>query len=458
MSAWVIFRRARTILFAYLALVGLAWTTLFAIFLFREFSHFSRDQKIVVIGLLAVYLFTAILLYLMIVVQFVFWWDVARVFALLSLHTGGSMLFMHLSPKFPCRGFGTVSMCRKYVHTILIGCWVFTGTVLCFTIALVIMGFIPRPVESLQGGEEDGFPLSPSSFGTGESVDEEGVEGHTSFYSIDSRTGLVTFQDQGALLDAALYPDSDSKPISGTRQETITEGPPHLLEKIQNSPILSLTHDNDGTTSSGNTPRGRASVVSGTQRVKLYQSDPFCDPTSPPVSINSQASMIRTDVGEGTLRNPPTLVTTQRDRATENTPTLYSVHHHSLPTWFGNNSKPERTSPDHWQTETPSAHSFDSFAAGVHSKWVGPTSRAVPPPALTPGVARSHTTFGDPVGPTYDISRVRKMSAPTETMRHSRVRQPTDLHAKEGLERGSDGQVWDQTQWQRLVLSAAGKS
>src|SRR6266581_1737271 len=97
-------------------------------------------------------------------------------------------------------------------------------TVLCFAIALGIMGFIPRPVESLQGAEEGSFPPSPSSFGTGESADEEGVEGHTSFYSIDSRTGLVIVQDQGALLDAALSPDSDSKPISGTRQETITGG------------------------------------------------------------------------------------------------------------------------------------------------------------------------------------------------------------------------------------------
>lgn len=288
-------------------------------------------------------------------------------------------------------------------------------TVLCFAIALGIMGFIPRPVKSLQGEEGDDFPPSPSSFGTGESANEEGVERHTSFYSFDSRTGLVTYQDQGTLLDAALSPDSDSRPISGTRQETITEGPPHLLEKFQNSPVP-----------------------------------------------GPQVSMIRTDVGEGTLRDPPILVTTQRDRATEDTPTLYSVHHHSLPTSFGSNSNPEQTSPDHLQTDTASAHSFDPLAAGVHSKWVGPTSHAVHPPALMPGVARSrgHTAFGGSVGPTYDISRVHEMSAPTGTMRHFSgdvVRQPTDLHA-EGSERRSDGQSWDQTQWQRLVLSAAGKS
>jgi len=477
-------------LFAFLALVCLTWTTLFAVFLSREWSHFARVQKVVVVGLLALYGCTAILLYLMIVVHYVFWWDVARVIALLSIHAVSSVLFMHFSPNFPCRGFSTESMCRNYVHTMLIGCWVFTGIVFCFAIALGIMAFIPRPVESLPG-EED-VPPSPASFGTGSPTDEER---HTSFYSIDSRTGLVTYKDQSPLLDVALSPDSDFTPISRAFQETITEGPPRHLQGSQNSPILSLSHDdstNDGTISRGDFPGDRTSVGSGPQRVVLFQSDPFRDLTSPPSSINSQASMIRTGVGGEIsplsedrpgrtlpsipLRNPPTLVTTQRDRATEYTPSFYSIHHHhhSLPTSFESDSKPEPTSPDHLQAMTPSAYSFHSLAASVHSKWAEPTSHAMPPPALTPGVSRFREPFAfwGLTGLTYVApfgawgskpGLVRKISEPTGTMQRfsgDAVRQPTDLHVKESSfpRRGSDGQIWDRTQWERLVLRAAGKS
>jgi len=365
-------------------------------------------------------------------------------------------------------------------------------TVLCFAIALGIMAFIPRSVGSLPGEEEDDVPPSPASFGTGSPTDEEK---HTSFYSIDSRTGLVTYKDQSALLDVALSPYSDSTPISRAHQETITEGPPRRLQGFQNSPILSPSHDNstnDRTISRGGTPGDRTSVGSGPQRSELFQSDPFRDPTSPSSSINSQASMIRTGVGgeippfsedrpdrtlpSFPLRDPPTLVTTQRDRATEYTPTFYSIyhHHHSLPTSFESNSKPEQTSPDRLQAMTPSAYSFHSLAASVHSKWAEQTSHAVPPPALTPGVSR----FREPVafwgltGPTYvapfgawgsKLGLMRKISEPTGAMQHFSgdvVRQPTDLHVKESPfpRRGSDGQVWDRTQWQRLVLSAAGSS
>jgi hypothetical protein len=337
-------------------------------------------------------------------------------------------------------------------------------TVLCFAITLAIMGFIPQPVEPLQERSVEVPSSHSSSFGMGEYVDV-GVDGHTSFYSFNSRTGLVTFQDQGALPDV-----SDSRPIGRTRQVTFTEPPPHLREKFQNSPILNFTHYNDGTVFKGNTPRGRPTVVPGTQRVKSFQIDPFYDPTSPPTSINSQASMIRTNVGEGTLREPPALVTTQRGRATtQNTLTRYSTHYPSYPTSFGSKSKPNQTFP---QTETPPAYSLDSLAAGVRAE---PISHAVPPPALTPGVTRFRgpMAFGGPVDPTYDIPfgpwgsksshvRVRNMSEPARNMRQlsgKGVRQPTDLRADEGQlprpRRGSDGQL---EQWQRLVLSAAGKS
>jgi hypothetical protein len=396
-------------------------------------------------------------------------------------------------------------MCRNYVHTILIGCWTFTGvgkisrmhsrlatlrhsmlTVLCFAIALGIMAFIPRPLETFPGEEEGDVPPSPASFGTGSPMDEER---HTSFYSIDSRTGLVTYNDQGAHLDTAFSSDSDSTPVSRTHQATIVEGLPRYLQGLYDSPTLRRSHSdstNGGTISRGDTPRDRISVVSRPQWVELFQSDPFQDPTSPPTSINSQASMIRTGVGGEisplskdrpnstlsliSLRDPPALVATQRDRST-----LYPIHHHSLSAPFESDSKPEQASPDHLQAITPGAYSFHSLAASVHSKWAEPTSHTVPPLALMPGIAHFHeplSFWGGLTSPTYVApfgargskpGLMRTISDPTGTMRHISVdvvRQPADLHVKDSPfpRRGSDGQVWDRAQWQRLVLSAAGKS
>ena len=359
-------------------------------------------------------------------------------------------------------------------------------TVLCFAIALVVMAFIPRPMETFPGEEEDDVPRSPASFVSGSPMDEERC---TSFYSIDSRTGLVTYKDQGALLDMALSPDSDSTPVSRTHQATIVEGLPRYLQGSYGSSTLRRSHSmptNGGTISRGDTPSDRISVVSMPQWVELFSSDPFRDPTSPPTSINSRASMIRTGVGGEisplskdrpnstlsltSLRDLPALVTTQRDRST-----VYSIHHHSLSAPFESNSKPEQASPDHLQAITPDAYSFHSLAASVHSRWAEPTSHTVPPLALMPGVAHFHEPLaflGGLTGPTYVApfgargskpGLMRSISDPTGTMRHisgDEVRQPADLHVKESPfpRRGSDGQVWDRAQWRQLVLSAAGKS
>ncbi|KAI0302079.1 hypothetical protein BC826DRAFT_496636 [Russula brevipes] len=207
MSAWVIFRRARISLFAFLILVCLAWAVLFAVFLSHEWSHFSKFQKMAVVGLLSLYVFTAILLYLMVVVQFQFWWDVVRVFSLLVVHTAGTVWFKLYSPRFPCRGFGPEKRCRQFVYTILIGCWALSGIMLCFTITLGIMAFVPRPVEPFPGSEEDEAPPSPSSFKAGSPSDEHRP---MSFYSIDSRTGLVTYKNKGQLFEETLSPGPSS--------------------------------------------------------------------------------------------------------------------------------------------------------------------------------------------------------------------------------------------------------
>ncbi|KAI0306530.1 hypothetical protein B0F90DRAFT_767016 [Multifurca ochricompacta] len=162
MNAWTFFRRARIILLSFLVMSCLAWTTLLTVFLVHEWSYFSHFQRVVIISLLSLYGFTAILLYLMVVVHFRLWWDMARMFTLLIIHAGGSVAFTLYNPSFPCRGFSTETVCRELVHVIFIGCWAFCGIILCFVVALGIMAFLPRPVESLSGKGETELPPSPA--------------------------------------------------------------------------------------------------------------------------------------------------------------------------------------------------------------------------------------------------------------------------------------------------------
>lgn len=369
-------------------------------------------------------------------------------------------------------------------------------TVLCFALALGIMAFFHRPVESLPKSEGDEkAPLSPASFGAGSPTDE--WRQISSFYSINSRTGLVTYTDE--VEDAtSLSPDHDSTPANGAHQETITVGPPRLSLSFQDSELEDSTYDR--VISTGDTPGDHTSAVSRPQRVESFQSNPFRDPTSPPASIHSLASMSGTGVGAETssisrpirfpafpepihralspipLHDPPPLVATRRDRAAEYTPARYSIlSHYSLPASFGSSAQPEQTYPDRAQAASPSARSSYSLATSVHSKWAAPTPHAPPPPALTPGVAlsRGPSVFLGSRNPSlaYNASfrpwgskpgLVRQVSEPIRSVRHFGENAPLQSHTprvKEGLfpRRGSDGQVLDRTQWQRLVQSAAAK-
>jgi hypothetical protein len=369
--------------------------------------------------------------------------------------------------------------------------------VLCFAIALGVMAFVPRPVESLPGTEEDNAPWSPASFKAGSPSDERRT---ISFYSIDSRTGLVSYNNRGVLPASR-----SSSPVNGAREETITVGPPRLRQSFQ-SP--NLRHSNNTSTYSGsismrNVPRERASVVSGPQRADSLYRNPFRDPSPPPVSIHSRASTIRPGVeGENSsiaedrpnmsftfsepkrdalssipLRNTPPPVTVPRDRATEPTSALYSIlNHYSVPASPGGHSQLEQTCPDSARTATPSVYSFYSSAASVHSMWVESTPNVPPPPVPALDIAqyRGPSSFLGLKGPSSgnniaplaargsNASLKHKVSEPSRTAQHhgeisAHQSYVSPVEESPFSRRGSDGQVLDPTQWRRLVLSAAGK-
>ena len=347
------------------------------------------------------------------------------------------------------------------------------------------MAFVPRPVKSLHGTEEVDVPSSPASFKAGSPMDEGRI---TSFYAIDSRTGQVTYNNDNKLSEEPL------SPVNGGYRETITVGLPRPWHGFED-PNLRRSNNTYGRTMSGrNAPTAHASVVPVPQRVNSFNQYPLGNSSLPPVSISSPASMIRPGMGRqnssiaksssprlqhdalSPTPNSPAPMTTPRDNAAEYTPTLYSFpDHNPVQSPPGGHSQRGQTYQDRARMSMSSVYTFHSSAASVYSTWVEPTPHIPPPPVPTPKIAR----FRGPssfIGPGYVPSRNYASSAtsrsnapPTPKLYepHRTMQQYGGFSAhqsfhppiKEGhfSQKGSDGQMLDQTQWQRLVLSAAAK-
>jgi hypothetical protein len=341
------------------------------------------------------------------------------------------------------------------------------------------MAFIPRPVESLQGAEEFDPPLTPASFKAGSPTDE------LSFYSVNARTGLVTYNDGGK------SPELTPSPVNSTHGETITMGPPPLWHGFESS---NLRHNNNtygGTVSMRNAPTERTGVISGPRRVD--PSHPLGNPSPPPTSIYSRA---RPSVGgknsstaENRLNQSSALPGLKRDAlspisphgssprvAIPHTPTLYSaLSHYLLPASPRDHSQREQTYPDRARMSTPSIYSFHSSAASVYPTWVEPTPPPPPLPDLNPDIARfqDSSSYSGRKGPSSgnnasfatsgsNTPLAPKLSEPHRTVQHYgalRAHQPRHPPVKETSfsRTGSNKQVLDQTQWRRLVLDAAAK-
>ncbi|KAI0065464.1 hypothetical protein BV25DRAFT_1898083 [Artomyces pyxidatus] len=210
MDLWTLFRRTRIILFTALIFICLAWAALFVVSIVREWSHYAIFQRAIVLGLLVVHGFTSILLYLMIVVHFRLWMDFVRVVCLLLIHIGSAVLFTLYSPDFPCANLGSEQNCRDMNFVIFVGCWVISGIIVGYAIALAVMACRPRPVESLSGKPEVYLPKSPKA----PSI-QYSYRRHSSASSVNSRTGLTNPR----LSDVMTYEQPRAPPVANGRPE-----------------------------------------------------------------------------------------------------------------------------------------------------------------------------------------------------------------------------------------------
>lgn len=281
------------------------------------------------------------------------------------------------------------------------------------------MAFIPRPVEPdaaleslpLEETGEDDLPSNTNLFKAGSPSDER----RTSL-SIRTVLPVVTNNNGGELPWEPSPPDWNTSSVNSTHREIITV-PSRMLQGFQSKDLRrsNETRTRGGTMFKRNGPGGSSRIGSAPQRA-----DSFCQnflsysPTSR-VPTNSRASMgkpavrgkstpstakvrssrnstspkLRRDIFKlsPSLRNSHSLATMPRDRATENTPSVFSIYsNNSVLTSPWDDLRP--TYPDHGRTTTPNvfglpppvttprnlATEYTPTLASVLSHYLAPTS------------------------------------------------------------------------------------
>ncbi|KAI0049950.1 hypothetical protein FA95DRAFT_1677128, partial [Auriscalpium vulgare] len=220
MDAWDVFRRARIILFAVLVFLCLGWAIIFAVIIAREWHYYAVFQRAIMLSLLATHGFTAILLYLMIVVPFRLWMDFARVLLLLILHIGSAVVFTLFNSGFPCRDLGSEETCRDLNYIVFIGCWVISGVVLGYAISLCVMSTRPKPVGSISGKPELDLPPNSPPRSSYNSRRE-------SQSSVNSRSGLLSNSGKEKRLSVTIaQPPRQLVVVNGSPGDSPTKSPP----------------------------------------------------------------------------------------------------------------------------------------------------------------------------------------------------------------------------------------
>lgn len=157
-TLWNRFRKFRLIVLAFASILSLIWSIIIVVYMANNWSGYNSGERGFLFGLIALDFIGSILLYLMIVVRYQFWPDAARTLVLLGLNVAGAVVFMILSPEFPCSAFGSTATCHNMTMTVLIGSWVISALMLLYAICLPFVPFIPRTPSPTQADDLENRP------------------------------------------------------------------------------------------------------------------------------------------------------------------------------------------------------------------------------------------------------------------------------------------------------------
>ncbi|KAF8969974.1 hypothetical protein BDZ97DRAFT_1915074 [Flammula alnicola] len=137
---WALFKGIRVLVYSLATFASMGFVAIYAILLIRGWSSYNGGQRSIVIILLAIYVVSSIMLYLMLILRFRLWLDGTRLAFLLLIQVGGTVTFAIFYPSLPCNNLGSVSTC-KWLRPSL-----FSAVVLIFALYLAIMHDVPVPV------------------------------------------------------------------------------------------------------------------------------------------------------------------------------------------------------------------------------------------------------------------------------------------------------------------------
>ncbi|THG99646.1 hypothetical protein EW026_g2762 [Hermanssonia centrifuga] len=140
MEWWSLFFNIRKLIFAFIAVTSLLWAIAVSVYISREWHHFMIFQRILVLAVIGINGLSTLLLYLMIVVVFRVWLDLARMLFLLLIHAGAAVMLTLFGHNFSCDifdGNDSTKICKDVDLAFIIGSWAMTGLskkLLCFLI------------------------------------------------------------------------------------------------------------------------------------------------------------------------------------------------------------------------------------------------------------------------------------------------------------------------------------
>ncbi|KAK7693635.1 hypothetical protein QCA50_003204 [Cerrena zonata] len=149
MELWSLFRKVRTIIFAFIAIISLTWASILSVYLAKEWNSFTILQRGIVIGMISMNGVTTVVQYLMAVCVFKIWVDFARMLFLVAIHVAAAVLYTMFGGSFSCKIFSSRTVCTEVELAFLAGSWGITGLLVGYTVCLCLMSRVPFPIPKI---------------------------------------------------------------------------------------------------------------------------------------------------------------------------------------------------------------------------------------------------------------------------------------------------------------------
>lgn len=216
---WALFLKLRKAVYAVISLTALVLAIILSVYLAHAWRFLNSWERGTLLGIIAADTFTAVLVYLMIVVYFRWGLDFARALSLCLLHIGVSIALILTKRTFPCTSFMTQASCDSTYAGFTFTSISVAALLVIYTLGLLVMLRVPLPPIA----KPDLLPDDP------EMRKRESV---SSTESIDSTKGLLRPERSRSTMGVGL-PVSPRRTYRVANQATSIVRPPTRPAKLR---------------------------------------------------------------------------------------------------------------------------------------------------------------------------------------------------------------------------------